>query len=87
MIVPDLFEDFAVRHIGGTSRFARKAANTFRRVKIGPGIVLQPPLGLFAPKAKATAWRIVFIARQLVGWTDFQTKAAMNAARQQILVR
>jgi hypothetical protein len=84
MLVASLFEQFAVRNVCRTGRFTGEASDAVFRVLCGPRIGWQPPIRFLAPKPKATAWRIVLIAGQLICRTDFQTKAAVNAARQKI---
>jgi len=35
----DLLEDFAVRNVRGTGGFTGETADTFRSVKVGPGVL------------------------------------------------
>ena len=86
MFVLHLLEDLPIRHVRGARRFAREAADTLGRVKIGPGILSQSPFRLFAPQAQPTSRRVVLIARQFVGRTNFEAKATVNAACQQVLI-
>lgn len=84
MLVSSLFEQFAVRDVGWAGRFTGEATDAVFRIFCSPRIGWQPPIRFLSPKSESTTGRVIFIASQLICRTDFQTKAAVNAARQKI---
>ena len=80
-----MLKDLTVGNICRTGGFTRQTSNALRSVEIRPRIFGQSPICFLAPKTKAAARRIIFVAGQLICRTNFKAEAAMNATRQEIV--
>jgi len=83
MLMPHLFQDFAIWNIGRAGWFTCETADTFGGVVCGPGIRSELPFGLLTPQSETTAGRIVLVSGELIGRTDLQTESTVDAVREQ----
>ncbi len=49
---------------------------------IGPMVRTERSFVFIRPETNASAWRVVFVAGELVGWTNGEAKAAVGAVRE-----
>jgi hypothetical protein len=84
MLMPNLFQNFAIRNIRRTCGFASKTTDTFVRVMSRERIRRELSFGLLTPQSQPTTRRIILVARHLVRRTNGQAKTAMHAVRQHL---